>query len=332
MAKQWLPPLSYKIRADLFSQLARLEIAGLAFDQALALIGLPKSAQPRVVAMKRWIGLRLDIADAGEQSGLFTPMEASLVRAAINAGSPGATYARLAERYCRRVLQITKVKTRLALPTAVFVMAAFIGPIPALAGGSLGAGAYLFIALRPIILAAVLAQIVATFPRWSEAPSLSAIRSAIDSLLPQLPLFGIANERRNLRDYFESLGLLLDAGVPMLSALPLATATMRNRVIRGRFMQIASRIESGLPFAQALREISFPGRERAYALMMAGESSGSLPEELLRYADFESEALNDFDDSVAEWAPRVIYAVIAAWIAHGLLSGPGVRPQVPADL
>ncbi|MFX9101114.1 type II secretion system F family protein, partial [Acinetobacter baumannii] len=89
------------------------------------------------VAMKRWIGHRLDIADAGQQSGLFTPMEASLIRAAINAGTPGSTYARLADRYRRRVLQIAKIKARLALPVAVFVMAAFIGPIPPLVAGTL---------------------------------------------------------------------------------------------------------------------------------------------------------------------------------------------------
>jgi general secretion pathway protein F len=332
MAKAWLPPLSYRIRADLYSQLARMEIAGLPFDQSLALIGLARSAQPRVAAMKRWIGLRLDIADAGLQSGLFTPMEAALIRAAISAGTPGSTYLRLADRYRRRVLQITRIKSRLALPVAVFIMAAFIGPIPALASGALSTGGYLFTALRPLLLAGTLAWLLAGFPRWSEHPSAAALRSVIDNLLPVLPLFGAANIRRNLRDFFESLGLLLDAGVPMLSALPLANATIRNLTIRQRFSQLQTRIEGGLPYALALKEIPFPGRERAFALMFAAENAGALPDTLLQYADFETDALNDFDDNVADWAPRLVYTLVAGWMAHSLLTGAGLGPSVPKDL
>lgn len=332
MARPWLPPLSYKIRADLFSQLARMESAGLPFDQILTLLGLPRSAQPRVVAMKRWIGHRLDIADAGQQSGLFTAMEASLIRAAINAGTPASTYARLEQRYRRRVVQITRVKARLALPAAVLVMAAFIGPIPALASGALSTTGYLFTALRPLVLAGLLAGLVIRFPVWSEHPSMTSVRSAIDRLLPGLPVFGEASVRRNLRDYFESLGLLLDAGVPMLTALPLATATMRNRVLRSRMGLLTTGVKNGLPFAQALKGIAFPGRERAYPLMMAAESSGTLPDTLLQYADFETDALFDFDDSVAEWTPRLVYAVIAGWMAYSLVTGPGIGPTVPIDL
>ena len=40
---------------------------------------------------------------------------------------------------------------------------------------------------------------------------------------------GPAMARGQARDFFESLGLLLEAGVPMFQALPIAVSTLSNR-------------------------------------------------------------------------------------------------------
>ena len=44
-------PLSYRIRAELFTQLGRMESAGLPFDRALSVLHLAEAGQSRLVEM-----------------------------------------------------------------------------------------------------------------------------------------------------------------------------------------------------------------------------------------------------------------------------------------
>src|SRR5512141_3335260 len=95
-------PLPYRIRAELFLQLSRLEAAGLPYDRAMVTVRLPEPATRRLKSMQALAARGLDAAKAGEQSGLFTVLETRLIRAALNAGSPARTYERLAQYYAER--------------------------------------------------------------------------------------------------------------------------------------------------------------------------------------------------------------------------------------
>ena len=79
-----------------------MEDAGLPFNQASLLTQLPPAARPRLTDTKKWLRSGLGVADAGLKSGLFTDLEASLLRAAFSAGSPSGTYRRLADYYARK--------------------------------------------------------------------------------------------------------------------------------------------------------------------------------------------------------------------------------------
>jgi general secretion pathway protein F len=326
------PPLKFRVRADLFSQLAAMEKAGFPFDKALATLRLPQDAQPRLAAMRRFIAAKLDVPDAGLRSGVFTALEASLLRAAFSAGSPERTYRRLSDYYARRAAHAAAMKSRMALPVALLVIAAFVQPLPSLVAGSFGAGGYLLRCLLPLVALGAIAYVIVELPNWSQRGSQRPVGDAIDRLLLRAPLFGTVNARRNVRDFFESLALLLDAGMPMLDALPKAVDTMQNPIVRNTFAQIGPRIERGARFAEAIRELPFEGRAQACALILSGEASGALPEVLFRYAESETDSINRFDELVAEWVPRLVYTLVAVWIAYGIIHGVGVGPSLPEEL
>jgi general secretion pathway protein F len=149
--------------------------------------------------------------------------------------------------------------------------------------------------------------------------------------LPRVPLFGPMYERRNVRDCFESLALLLEAGMPILEALPLSVDTIRSRAIKQQFSQIKPRIEEGASFADAIGELSFVSAQ-AHAMVLAGEASGALPEVLFRYSESETAAIDQFDDLVAQWTPRVLYALVALWIGYGIVRSGAFMPSLPPDL
>ncbi len=318
-------PLPYRIRADLFAQLAQMETAGLPFDRAFAVLNLPSPMQSRLEAMRGLLTKGIEFALAGEKSGLFTKLESRLIRAAMNAGSPANMYRRLADFYTDRALQLSTMKSRLMLPAFMFLAALFLAPIPALVGGTLSLAGYVWKVVSPLLLVAAVIYGFRVLARGDP-------RSTGKSLYQSLPLYGPIFIRRNLRDFFESLALMLEAGVSMLDALPAALDTVEDGDIRRELSRIRTRIESGSPMAEALRGIRYIKDERVLQFTQTGEASGTLPEMLMRHTRLETEAINGFLEQLAMWAPRVVYGIVVLWMAYGLLTGGGFMPRVPTDI
>lgn len=304
-------PLPWRTRAEIFIQLSQLERAGLPYDRAIATMSVPAAAAPRLKTMQTLSARGIDAAKAGEQSGLFTKFEARLVRAALNAGSPAPTYQRLAEHYSKRAMQAAAMKSRLMLPALVLGLALLIQPLPALVSGAIGVAGYAWAVTWPVLLIAAIVAVV----RWLG-----------------VPLYRPILVRSNLRDYFESLALMLEAGVPMLEALPAAVDTVSDEKIRRDLARVRQRIEKGEPFAAALDGVPHLQGSPVLAFAHTGEQSGTLPEMLMRHAAMESEAIAAFYEQVAAWVPRIVYMLVAVKIAVGILSSGGVAPRVPKDL
>lgn len=331
MPAKSVAPVCLADRAVLFAQLAAMEKAGLPADRALATVQLPGGGQDRVEAMLRLLTQGCDLAAAGQKSGLFTPLEVTLLQAAQSAGSPARVYERLAAHYAHKVTQAKALQSRLLMPAAVLVLALLIQPLPSLVAGSLSLFGYLWGVLRPLLILIALVLCGRQLLLRLERPA--ALRAgALDAWLLGVPLFGQAHARRNTRDFFESLGLMLEAGLPMFAALPKACATLSNSHLRRDFLALQQRVRAGAPLAQAILPLDFPGKPQLASLIRTGEASGTLPATLLAYAARESLALTDFQEQLATWLPRLVYVAVALWMAYGLLTGAGIAPRLPAEL
>jgi type II secretory pathway component PulF len=319
-------PLSSRMRADLFAQLAAMEKAGLPSDRAWSLLKVLQVPPARLQAVSQALARGGNPANVAQNAGLFTALEGNLVRAALAAGSPAQVYQRLAETYAHKAQNAGKIRSRMVLPLATLVLALFIQPVPQWVAGSLSTGAYLAQVLKPLVVLAVLGLVAV---RTVASPHASR-------WLLRLPVLGPAMARRNARDFFESLALLLEAGVPMFEALPIAVATIDHAPMRKAYSGIKPRMQRGAPLSQALADqITDPlflGNPQVIPFVHTGESSGTLPEMLLRHTAAETEGLNLFWQQVAQWLPRIAYAAVAAWMAHGLLTGGGFGPKLPPGL
>lgn len=310
-------PMKLNVRADLFGQLATMEGAGLPFDKVLEIVQLPPKENARLKAMRTWIRAGQGIAEAGLKSGLFTPLETSLVRAATLSGSPARTYRLIADQCARRAARIKAMKSRMALPAVMIAVAIILGPVPSLITGSLTVSGYLAKHLLPWIGVGMSAYL---------------LRDVLGRILPFVPLFGPMEVRRNLRDFFDSLALLLEGGVPILEALPVALDAVRNPALKSQLAQIKPRIEAGASFAQAVAGLGLFGRTHGAEFIRTGEASGALPRMLFRYSAAEAAAIDRFDDLVAEWIPRLAYTSTALLIGYGLIQSGAFMPSLPQDL
>lgn len=323
--------LDLAARAQLFAHLAAMEKAGVPVERALLSVQVPARAKAALASLQTQIVGGSDMASAGLRSGLFTPLDSTLLRAAQASGCLAAIYQRLAERYNHRAQQAAAIKSRLLMPAAVLVLALFIQPLPALVGGQLSIAGYLWGVLWPLlVLGALYALGRGLYLHREHAPAGAA--SPLDGLLASVPILGPALLRRNLRDFFDSLGLMLEAGMPMLEALPKACAVISHAQLRKRFSAVQLAIQRGHSLAQALSALDFPGQGLALGLIRTGEASGTLPASLLNYASVESQKLDSLNEQLATWLPRLLYAGVMLWMAYGLLTGAGFGPRLPAEL
>lgn len=323
--------LDFAARGQLFSHLAAMEKAGVPVAQALLSVALPGRAGAALQTLRAQVAAGRDMASAGLHSGLLTPLDSSLLSAAQSSGCLAAVYRRLAERYSHRAQQVAAVKSRLLIPAAVLVLALFIQPLPALVGGQLSIVGYLWGVLGPLLLLGALYGLGrGLYLRRQHAPAGAA--SPFDGLLANVPILAPALLRRNLRDFFDSLGLMLEAGMPMLDALPKACAVIRHAPLRKRFSTVQLAVQHGQGLAQALASVDFPGQGLALGLIRTGEASGTLPASLLNYAGVETRKLDSLTEQLATWLPRLLYAGVMLWMAYGLLTGAGFGPRLPADL
>jgi type II secretory pathway component PulF len=332
MAKTTQPALALAERALLFNQLAALEAAGVPTLRALAMLQLRPATLLRVRGASEKIQQGGDLASAGQHSGLFTPLEVSLLQAAQSAGSPAQLYARLAADYGRQAQHHSAMRSRLLLPAVVLVLALLVQPLPALVAGSLSLFGYLWGVLQPLLGLALLGWLGRNMWARLQLPAGAGKVRPLDGVLLRLPLFGAALARRNSRDFFASLGLLLEAGVPMFEALPKAQACLSNSQLRRDFQGLSQRVQTGQTLSRALQSSALAGHAQLLSLVTSGEASGTLPAVLLAYAQRETQALASFEEQLASWLPRLAYLLVAAWMAYGLLSGAGVGPQLPAEL
>jgi general secretion pathway protein F len=323
-----LAAMKLSVRADLFGQLAAMEDAGLPFASALRLVHLPPRERPRLAGTRRWI--RLGIADAGLKGGLFTSMEASLLRVATASGSPSRTFHLLSDHYARRAARTKVLKSRMMLPAVMVAIAVLIRPLPNLVVGALTWRGYLLKYLLPWIAVGGAGYLLGELTQRRQTAQ--ALRKTLGRVLSLVPLLGPIQVRRNIRDFFDSLALLLEAGMPILDALPMASSTIRNPTVSMQLSQIKPRIEAGASFAQAVAELSFPGHAHACALIVTGEASGALPQMLFRYCEAETAAINRFDDLVAEWVPRLAYTSAALLVGYELIHSGAFMPALPQDL
>ena len=315
----------------MFKRLAALEEAGLPVDKALGLLRLP-GAELRLTTLRSLLAKGMGIAEAGSRSGLFTRWETSLLHAASSAGKLAHTYRRLSDYYARQAAHVAAMRSRMMLPLAIVVIAIFVQPLPSLIAGTLSPGGFLVKCLLELIAVGGAVYLFTGWPHRFEPGSSATPDIPLAPVLPRVPLFGPMYERRNVRDCFESLALLLEAGMPILEALPLSVNTIRNQALKQQFSQIKPRIEQGASFAQAIGELSFVGDAQAHAMIVAGEASGALPEVLFRYSESETRQINQFDDLVAEWTPRLAYTLVLLWIGYGILRSGAFMPSLPPEL
>ncbi|MBG0841887.1 type II secretion system F family protein [Ectopseudomonas toyotomiensis] len=330
MSRRYLT-LDLRSRAGLFAHLGAMERAGVPIDRALFSLDLGTRHEAAVKRLRQMVGGGRDLASSGQLSGVFTPLESGLIRAAQEAGALAHVYEQLAQRYDEQARHAAELKSRLLLPAGVLLLALAVKPLPSLVAGSLSGAGYLAAVLLPVLwLAALLFGARALWRRWQQWRSDQP--GPLNDLLLALPILGSLQLRADIRNFCDSLGLLLEAGMPVLDALPRACNAVTNARLRRDFANLAPRVAAGQSLVRAFDGLSLHGKAMLIGVLNTGEATGRPGEALLRFARLQAQQLAASQQMLASWAPRLFYLAVAGWMAYGLLTGGGFFPALPAEL
>ena len=318
-----LNPAQY---AALFTRLYQLETAGLsAFEAFAALAKSSPELKNPLALIQRQLKSGRPISEAGYRAGIFDEMQKALIRAAEASGSLAAVYRNLASYYTALSTRTGRIRSGLWLPAVVLAIALFIEPLPALVGAQIGLAGYLKLSLGRFALIIALVLFLARLPGILRGLGLGTVW---DRLLLGMPLIARRIKDRQLNGFFIILAMLLEGGLAFAEALPLAVKTIRNEALRAQFNPVLAMAGSGTSVTDTLGKVKIINATML-GMVDSSEHSGRLAGGILQYAQMEAEALRLQDDAWAAWLPRAAYALVAAWLAYSMLSGPSGVGVIP---
>lgn len=303
-------------RAQLFAQLAQTEKAGLTAADSIRIMA--NSAEPslrqRLKIFREKLAGGSDITAAGLDSGVFLPWEARLLQAAEASGKLAESYAGLARRHANRARRHSALKKGMALPFALFVLAALVMPLPALMTGTIDIGTYLLSATTRLLL--LLTALYVLSRAWSHL-GISGADNTLYRLLLRAPWLGGLVRRQQQYDYLSSLVLLLDAGLPVFDALRVAAGSVSHPSLRARFSDAENMARSGASVTAALESCGIMPSENAVSLVTAGEFSGRLSESINQVANQLDEQIELQFSILTDWAPKFAYLAVVISVILG---------------
>ncbi|MCX4028644.1 type II secretion system F family protein [Endozoicomonas sp. SM1973] len=321
--------LSHQQRAHLFMQLSRLEQSGLSMEHTLNLLsdGDDQVAKRASFALKD-IKRGQPLSTAGKRAGLLTERDAYLITVAEAGGVHTAIFRQLAEIYQTSASQLKQIKSRLVFPIVILICAVFIRQFPALFQGNITLFTYIAGNLFLLGQLGAIAYIGWRLPYWIRYGFLGALKGSWDKLTIHFPYFGNWYVRIQTRDFIQALGLLLQAGLPIMEAIPKAYRFIENQLLREQFEEIEQSLQAGNNFTQAFSSLENTA-STIVQLISTGEHAGDLSGMMLRCANMETEQINLYTSMVTEWVPRLVYVLIAVWIAYGIIKGGAPMTTVP---
>ena len=307
--------LDGRTRLSALQSLATLLASGIDSEQAAVMAGHDLPAES---ARKLTAGHGQAFLQRLESAGVVLAGERGIAEAFEQSGRLDRGLGLLAERLERRLQALAQVKARLALPLCILILALAIAPLPRLVTGDLGALGYLWRVASPLLLLAALVGLIAHF------------KETLTSMLARtnlLPGAGLAWRATLLRE----LGQLLDAGMDACSSLDLlagAEAPHHQPTLR----RVANQLRNGESVADSLLSSQLIDRHTDYPLLQTGEQAGRLSEMLDHRADQLQQQQRERTEMIAQWLPRLFYALVVAFIAYSLLAGSAGQVFKPATI
>ncbi len=156
--------------------------------------------------------------------------------------------------------------------------------------------------------------IVATFLMKS-----AQTQPGADRALRMIPLVGALRRNMALNRFCATYEMQMQAAINMMDGLRSAAEASQSALIRGEIERIIPKVRAGSSIAPLIAGSSvFPNAlQRVFRI---GEDTGSLDEDLRKWADYYRKAAVAKMESLGSWLPRIITFCIAGYMIYAILT------------
>ncbi len=335
-AKTWQRPISLRQRATMFTQLSDLLQAGVPLLRALRLVGRNKST-PRLSAVMADVAEAVadgePLADAMAKHGsVFPPIHIAVVRAGERGGFLDVVLARLGAFLEQQADMRARVIGGLLYPVMVLafgfilIIIALVYFVPRFEGlfrspdlpmaTRLLLGTSNLVTERwPVLLVAVAALVTVLLWLWKK-PSIR--RSGLKAQL-RIPVVGSLVRGLAVSRFARTLGMLLDNGIPMLSAMQISRDAVGHELMAEAIDGATDAVKRGDSLAGPLGKSGLLPEE-TIEIISVGESANNLPEVLLRIADTEEKRVERWLGVIIRLMEPLLLLVLAGMVVFIFLA------------
>ncbi len=330
--------VSQKELALFCRQFATMIDAGVTILASLGILSrqLASKRMRSAVAQVRWlIEQGQSLSDAfRSRPDVFPALLVNMVAAGEASGTLEESFERLADHFEKEYAVTQKVRTAMAYPTivtivalgvivfmVVFVLPSFIGIFASIGAElpwptRLVMGVSDFIRANWYLLAALLALGVIAVKFLSSTPNGAY---TLDSLALRLPLFGELILKRAVSRFSRTLATLLRSGVPLLVSLSVTERTVGNLPVAAAISMASEEIRAGRGIVEPLRASRlFP--QMIIEMMVVGEETGTVDQMLSKVADFYDKEIDVTVERLSSLIEPVIIVVLGAVVGFIMLS------------
>ena len=265
---------------------------------------------------------------------IFTPMFVNMVRAGEAGGSLDETLERLATHFEKQNNTRAKIKSALAYPIAVAIIAVVVvifllvsvvptfvamfadfgGELPAITQFVLNASEFMqkFWWLVVLLIIGCIVAIMAI--RNNERT-----KYYLDYFMLRVPVFGKMMQKAVLARMTRTLSSLFSSSVPILEAMSIAEKVVENEVIARVIHQCNEGLERGQSMVGPMKKHwAFP--PLITQMIAIGEQTGSLDAMLGKVADFYEQEVENSTDQIKSLIEPIMIVFLAAIVGTIVLS------------
>ena len=311
--------LSLNQKQTFYRELEQFVRAGIPLPQAIEAL-VPETGGGVRRVLKQLQALLLKGANVPDAFATLQPtfgtLETSLIEAASNTGRLEQAFIYLANYFAALETLRAGIVKRSLWPAIQLHLGVFVINVPGLLG-KLTPAQYLW--RCGLTLGAFYAGGLVVWAVVALLLRVARVNAGMDRALGMVPLLGKLRRHLALSRFCATYEMQLQAGINVLDSVRAAGDASQSARIRGTVARLLPEMRGGVSLGSLLTgQSAFPAAlQRAIRL---GEESGSLDEDLIRWAGYYQKSAVDSLETLGTWISRMIYAVVAAYFIWSIIS------------
>ena len=307
--------LSLRQKETFYRELEQFIRSGIPLPQAIEALAPETGGRVRQV-LQQLLALLLKGQSVGDAFTALRPtfgtLELSMIEASTNSGRLDQAFIYLSNYFAALETLRAGVVKRTVWPLVQLHFGVFVANIGLFLAGTTVAG-YLLrcgLTLGAFYLSGLVAWgVVALLLR------LARVNPGLDRALGLLPLLGKLRRHLALSRFCATYEMQLQAGINVMDSVSASAEASQSARLKTTVARLLPRIVGGASLGSLITgEGAFPpALQRSIRL---GEESGSLDEDLIRWAAYYQKSAVDSLETLGAWISRIIYIVIAIYFIY----------------